>query len=43
MRFLSSEEDDLFMMMIDIATHVLDDVSAIVKRMTPLLEPNPTS
>jgi death-on-curing protein len=36
MRFDPVAEDELFTTMIDIATHVLDDVESIVKRILPL-------
>jgi death-on-curing protein len=37
MRFDPAAEDELFAAMIDIATHALDDVESIVKRISPLL------
>ncbi|RDI54356.1 type II toxin-antitoxin system death-on-curing family toxin [Nocardia mexicana] len=39
MCFDPAAEDELFVMMLDIATHTTADVPAIVKRITPLLRP----
>jgi death-on-curing protein len=38
-RFKPEEQDELFTAVIDVATHALDDVPAIVKRILPLVEP----
>ncbi|WP_207929030.1 type II toxin-antitoxin system death-on-curing family toxin [Actinomadura sp. 6K520] len=39
-RFDPATEDELFTTVLDIATHVLDDVPAIAKRIEPLVRPH---